>query len=224
MAEALQNRHGRDKPGHEADGGASVPEPTIARTYTLTIWGIALGILIQAVATVAWALAIGNAQLFKDGVDWVYDVALYGLAAVLFGRGEGAERVGAMIIAAVLFVAGAHTVYDLHDKIVQPRPIEPMLLGFAAISAIVIAWAILLALWPFRRIDHPLVLATWVSSRNDAIATTAYQSLLLAARLVPGQRWPEWALDAFAAALNAQAVHAILASLARRSRADKTPG
>lgn len=192
--------------------------------YRATIWAIPAAIALFALVCIAYALAVEARQFLKDSIDWVYDVALYGLAAVLFGRGEGAERVGAMIIAAVLFVAGAHTVYDLHDKIVQPRPIEPMLLGFAAISAIVIAWAILLALWPFRRIDHPLVLATWVSSRNDAIATTAYQSLLLAARLVPGQRWPEWALDAFAAALNAQAVHAILASLARRSRADKTPG
>ena len=44
-----------------------------------------------AIAVVAWALATGNAQLFKDGVDWVYDVALYGIAALVFGRDERAE-------------------------------------------------------------------------------------------------------------------------------------
>jgi hypothetical protein len=111
------------------------PTPSPSRT----IWGIALGILIFAVGVVAWALAIGNTQLFKDGVDWVYDVALYGIAALVFGRDARAERLAALAIGAVMAVAGLHTLYDLWDKIVTPRPIEIWTLGFSAGSAIVIA-------------------------------------------------------------------------------------
>jgi uncharacterized oligopeptide transporter (OPT) family protein len=77
----------------------------VARAYTLTIWGIALGILIFAVGVVAWALAIANTQLFKDGVDWVYDVALYGIAAIVFGRDARAERLAALAIGAVMAIA-----------------------------------------------------------------------------------------------------------------------
>ncbi|WP_293812455.1 cation transporter [uncultured Bosea sp.] len=214
MAEALQNRHGRDKPGHEADGGASVPEPTIARTYTLTIWGIALGILIQAVATVAWALAIGNAQLFKDGVDWVYDVALYGIAAIVFGRDARIERLAAVAIGAVMAVAGLHTLYDLWDKIVRPRPIEVWTLGFAAASAIVIAFLVVAALWRFRREENPVIKATWLSSRNDTISTTGFALVGLAARVAP-VRWPEYLFDLVVAGICFQATWAILRSLRR---------
>lgn len=219
MAEAVQNRDGRDEPGHGAAGGASVPEPAVARAYTLTIWGIALGILIQAVATVAWALAIGNAQLFKDGVDWVYDVALYGIAAIVFGRDARIERLAAVAIGAVMAVAGLHTLYDLWDKIVRPRPIEVWTLGFAAASAIVIAFLVVAALWRFRRENNPVIKATWLSSRNDTISTTGFALVGLAARVAP-VRWPEYLFDLVVAGICFQATWAIWRSL-RRSAASE---
>ncbi|MFJ5369606.1 cation transporter [Bosea sp. CER48] len=180
----------------------------------LTIWGIALGILIQAVATVVWALAIGNAQLFKDGVDWVYDVVLYGIAALVFGRDDRAERMAAVAIGVVLAVAGLHTLYDLWDKIQRPRPIEFWTLGFAAASAIVIALLVIAALWRFRREENPVIKATWLSSRNDAISTTGFALLGLAARVAP-VRWPEYLFDLFVAGLCFQATWAIRRSLRR---------
>jgi Co/Zn/Cd efflux system component len=217
MAEAWQDVDGRDKPDHGGEGGAATPSPAVARAYTLTIWGIALGILIQAVATVAWALAVGNAQLFKDGVDWVYDVALYGIAAVVFGRDARAERLAAVAIGAVMAVAGFHTLYDLHDKILNPRPIEVWTLGFAAVSAIVIAFLVVGALWRFRREDNPVIKATWLSSRNDTISTTGFALVGLAARIAP-VRWPEYLFDLVVAGICFQATWAIWRSL-RRSAA-----
>ncbi|MGO4405048.1 cation transporter [Bosea sp. RAF48] len=205
---------GRDEPGHEDGAGSSASSPALARAYTLTIWGIALGILVQAVATVAWALAIGNAQLFKDAVDWVYDVALYGIAAVVFGRDARAERLAAVAIGAVMAVAGLHTLYDLWDKILRPRPIEIWTLGFAAASAIVIALLVIAALWRFRREDNPVIKATWLSSRNDAISTTGFALVGLAARVAP-VRWPEYLFDLFVAGLCFQATWAIWRSLRR---------
>lgn len=189
-------------------------DASVARAYTLTIWGIALGILAQAVATVIWALAIDNVQLFKDGVDWVYDVVLYGIAALVFGRDARAERLAALAIGAVLAVAGLHTLYDLWDKIVRPRPIEIWTLGFAAASAIVIALLVIGALWRFRREDNPVIKATWLSSRNDAISTTGFALLGLAARVAP-VRWPEYLFDLFVAGLCFQATWAIWRSLRR---------
>lgn len=199
--------------GSDAASGPAT-HPDVARAYTLTIWGIALGILIQAAATVVWALAIGNAQLFKDGVDWVYDVALYGIAAIVFGRDARAERLAAVAIGAVMAVAGLHSLYDLWDKIVRPRPIEVWTLGFAAASAIVIALIVIGVLWRFRREDNPVIKATWLSSRNDAISTTGFALVGLAARVAP-VRWPEYLFDLIVAGICFQATWAIWRSLRR---------
>jgi len=206
----------RDKPGHDGEGVRSESEPGhaapvkpgIARAYRLTIWGIALGILIFAGNVVLWALAIGNNQLFKDGVDWVYDVALYGIAALVFGRDARAEKVAALGIGAVMSVAGLHTLYDLWDKILRPRPIEVWALGFSAGSAILIAYLIIGVLWRFRAESNPVIKATWLSSRNDAVSTTGFALVGLIARLAP-VRWPEYLFDVFVAGLCFQATWAI---------------
>jgi Co/Zn/Cd efflux system component len=205
-----------DKPGHDGEGtrnqgepGHAAPvAPSVERAYRLTIWAIALGILIFAALVVAWALAIGNSQLLKDGVDWVYDVALYGIAALVFGRDGRAEKLAALGIGAVMAVAGLHTLYDLWDKILRPRPIELFTLGFSAGSAILIAYLIVLALWRFRREPNPVIKATWLSSRNDTISTTGFALVGLAARLAP-VRWPEYLLDLVVAGLCFQATFAI---------------
>lgn len=195
---------------HE-DGAVGVSRDT-ARAYTLTIWGIALSILVFAVGVVAWALAVGNAQLFKDGVDWVYDVALYGIAAVVFGRDARAEKLAALAIGAVMAVAGLHTLYDLWDKITVPRPIEIWTLGFSAASAVVVAVAIVGVLWRFRAEDNPVIKATWLSSRNDVISTTGFALLGLVARVAP-VRWPEYLFDVVVAGICFQATWAIWRSL-----------
>lgn len=193
------------------DGDVGVSRTT-ARAYTLTIWGIALGILVFAIGVVAWALAVGNAQLFKDGVDWVYDVVLYGIAALVFGRDNRAERLAALAIGAVMAAAGLHTLYDLASKIITPRPIEVWALGFSAGSAVVIAILIVGVLWRFRREDNPVIKATWLSSRNDVISTTGFALLGLGARVAP-VRWPEYLFDVFVAGICFQATWAIWRSL-----------
>lgn len=189
--------------------------------YRRVLIAIPLGIAVLEAATVAWGLAAGNRQLLKDGLDWSYDVALYGVAALTFGREARLEQATAAFVGLVMAVAGAHTLYDLWDKIVSPRPIEIVALGFSAVSAVAVALLILAGLWRFRRIDHPIVQATWLSSRNDAISTTLYSTLNLAARTLPDLRWPEYVLDLFAAALAFQAAFAIAATLLRDRRRRK---
>jgi Co/Zn/Cd efflux system component len=201
----------------QVDSGAL--RASVARAYALTIWGIALGILAFAVAVVAWAMSVGNAQLFKDGVDWAYDVLLYGIAAVVFGRDARAERLAALAIGAVMAVAGLHTLYDLWDKIVAPRPIEVFTLGFSAASAVAVAVLIILALWRFRAEAHPVIKATWLSSRNDLISTTGFALVGLAARIAP-VRGPEYVFDVVVAFICFQASYAIWRSVRRDAQGD----
>lgn len=201
-----------------AAGGTDAGAEAEGRAFTRVIWSIALGLLVFASAQTGVALAIGNAHLFKDGVDWIYDVLLYGLAALVFGRGARAERASALFIAAVMAAAGVHTLWDLADKIARPRPIEPLVFGFSAVSAVVIAVAIVVALWRFRASANPLIEATWLSSRNDVLKTVFYVGLGFAARVAP-QRWPEYALDVIMAGVLFQASFRIVARALRDARA-----
>ena len=201
---------------------ARLPLDADGRAYKRAIWAIAGGILVFAVLQCLWALSLGSRQLLKDGLDWAYDVVLYGIAAFVFGRSVRAERVSALGIAAILGVAGLHTLYDLWDKIVDPRPIEPLTIGFSAASAIVIAYLVLGALWRFRRNPNPLIQATWYTSRNDAISTTLFSLVFLGTRLAP-VRWPEYALDAVAALIAFQATWAIIRADLRDRRANSPP-
>lgn len=205
--------------------GADLPkasEPVAWKAgYRRALIAIPVGIAALEAATVAWGWAGGNRQLLKDGLDWSYDVALYGVAAATFGREARVERATAGFVGVVMFVAGVHTLYDLWDKIVNPRPIEIVALGFSAVSAVAVALLILAGLLRYRRIDHPIVQATWLSSRNDAISTTLYSTLNLAARAIPDMRWPEYALDLLAAGLAFQASLAIAATVLRARRRRK---
>lgn len=206
--EAVDGRHKGDHDGRGEPGHAGFVEASVARAYRLTIWGIALGIFVFAGNVVLWAIAVGNNQLFKDGVDWVYDVALYGIAALVFGRDERAERLAAFAIGGVMAVAGIHTLYDLWDKIMRPRPIELWALEFSAASAIVIAILIVGLLWRFRREENPVIKATWLSSRNDLVSTTGFAIVGLVARVLP-VRWPEYLFDLVVAFICFQATWAI---------------
>ena len=193
------------------------------RTYKRVMWAIATGILLFATIQCGWALAIGSRQLLKDGLDWGYDVALNGIAALVFGRGVWVERVSAFVIAMILAVAGVHSLYDLWDKINNPRPIEITTIAFSAVSATGIAYLVLGAQWRFRDNPNPLIQATWLSSRNDAISTTFASLLIMLLRLAP-VRWPEFVSDLIFAGLSFQATWAILKAERRSLKAEDTTG
>lgn len=188
-----------------------------ARAYRRTIWLIAVGICIVAAGEAVLALYLGSRQLLKDALDWGYDVAIYALAALVFGRSARAEQASALAIAALLAVAAGHTLYDLADKIANPRPIEPFVIGFSAVTAAGVGYVILFALLRFRRDANPLVRATWVSTRNAVVATTVFAGATWATR-TSSVRWPEYALDVIGAALLIQGAWAILLVVMRDRR------
>src|SRR5215204_4781246 len=140
---------------------------TQGRAYKRVMWTITAGILAYGTLQCALALAIGSTQLLEDGLDWAYGVALCGIPAFVFGRGARIERLSALVIAFILAVGGAHTLYALWAAIQDPRPDEPLTFGISTVSSVVIAF--ITALWRFRHDPIPLVQATWLSSRSDAI-------------------------------------------------------
>ncbi|MDB5509131.1 MAG: hypothetical protein JWL93_1600 [Hyphomicrobiales bacterium] len=185
--------------------------------YARRIWGIAGGTALFAACVIGVALFIGSRQLLKDGFDWGYDVVLFAASAIVYGRGPQAERACALLIGIVMATAGFHTLYDLWDKVVAPRPIEPMTLGFSALSAATFGVIVVALLLRFRHSENPLIHATWVSSRNAMISTALYSSVSLFARLATS-RHMEYALDLFAAGLCFQAAVVIARDVLRDAR------
>jgi divalent metal cation (Fe/Co/Zn/Cd) transporter len=197
--------------------GTMDPEGKLYRRRVLLIVGV---IAALAAGQTLYALSIGNRFLLKDGIDWIYDVVLWAVALAIFGRGRRFEDLAALGVAGVMFVAGLHTGYDLWDKIATGRRAEVWVAGWSALTAIGLALFVLGLMLRFRASDNPLVSATWLSSRNDAISTTAFALVGFGARVSPSQ-WPEILLDVFVIGLSFQAVGAIALKVRRDWRQNK---
>lgn len=184
------------------------PRDPLGRSFVRRMWGIAAGVTALASGTVIYAALHNLPQLFRDGLDWGYDIVFYVMGAVLYGRGKRVEQAGAFFLAGVMAVAGLHTVYDLWDKVLNPRPIEPVALGFSAVTAAGFGFVVVWLLLPFRQSRNPLIEATWLSARNTMISTAAYSGVNFVARLATS-RAVEYGLDVFAAGLSFQAAYVI---------------
>jgi divalent metal cation (Fe/Co/Zn/Cd) transporter len=194
-----------------AGGRFLLAEERLYRRRVLIIVGIIGGLTL---GQSAYALLIGNRFLLKDAIDWSYDIALWLVALAVFGRGRRAEDVAALGVGLIMLVAGAHTAYELWDKIATGRRPEIWVAGWSSVSAVMVGILVVGLLARFRSADNPLILATWLSSRNAMISTTAYAIVGFFARTATSQT-PEILLDLFAIALNWQAAGAVFLAVRR---------
>jgi divalent metal cation (Fe/Co/Zn/Cd) transporter len=196
------------------------------RTYRRRVALIVVVIALLATSQTLYALSIGNRFLLKDGIDWIYDVVLWLVALAIFGRGRRAEDLAAIGVGCVMGIAALHTGVDLWDKIATGRRAEVWVAGWSALTAIGLALFVLGLMLRFRDADNPLVAATWLSSRNDAISTTAFALVGFTAR-VSSSQVPEILLDLFVIGLSVQAAGAIFLKVRedwRRQEIHSPPG
>jgi Co/Zn/Cd efflux system component len=148
-------------------------------------------------------------EIDVDVVFAVNDVMAVGATAALRDQGYRVPQ--------DMAVAGFDTLLDLALKIREPRPIEPMALGFSAATAALSGFVFVGLLLPFRESRNPLVAATWLSARNSLISSVAYASVTLVARLATS-RTVEYGLDILAAGLSFQAAWIIFRDALRQRR------
>ncbi|MCA1952409.1 MAG: hypothetical protein LDL25_02740 [Hyphomicrobiales bacterium] len=194
-----------------ADGAFLTGESRRYRRRVLLIVVLIGGL---ATAQAGYALAIANRFLFKDAVDWIYDILLWLIALAVFGRGRRAEDLAALGVGLVMLVAAGHTAWELWDKIATGRRAELWVAGWSSGAAIAVGILVVGLLLRFRHARNPLILATWLSSRNAMISTTAYALAGFFARTAPSQSW-EILLDLFAIALNLQAAASVALAVRR---------
>ena len=185
-----------------------------ARIYHRTIMGIAALVLAICVGETLYGLMLDSRFLLRDGLEWGYDVAIYATAALAFGRGLRAERFAGFALAFVLLGAGCVTIWQIWRTFVDPPQVEPFAITLSGTLIILEAWVLLGLLWRFRRSRHPVIEATWLSARNDAVTSTFYALAMIAARMEP-VTWPQMAVDSISAILCLQAGGRILRDLTR---------
>jgi Co/Zn/Cd efflux system component len=193
---------------------AVFPSP---RAYRATILAIAAMVLAIMLGEAVYGYVIGSRFLLRDGLEWIYDVLIYGLSAAAFGRGARAERLSAYGSAAVLAAAGVETIVQIVWTFIDPPEIETFGITLSGALTTLEAIAVAAALWRFRRAHNPVMVATWLSARNDVVSSTLSAVVTALARLAP-MAGPQMAVDAFGAYLCFQAAFVT----AREARAAPT--
>ena len=185
-----------------------------ARIYHRTIVAIAALVLAICMGETLYGLMLGSRFLLRDGLEWGYDVVIYVTAALAFRRGPRAERYAGFALAFVLLGAGCVTIWQIWRAFVDPPEVEAFAITLSGALIVLEAWVLVAMLWRFRRSHHPVIEATWLSARNDALTSTLFALAMMAARLEPVS-WPQMAVDSISAILCLQAGAQILRDLLR---------
>lgn len=187
----------------------AAPNAKRSLSYKATAWLIAGLTLLIAMAEGCWAKVIGSNDLFKDALSFGYDIALNAVAAFVFGRGARIERLSAFVIGGLLIVTGVNGLFDLWADVMTPEPTTTAEVATEGIVSVVTAGCTVLALLRFRADENPLIKATWLNARNDAVAAFLTGSLAVAAHEAAA-RWPEYALETVGIVLSFQAAFVVL--------------
>ena len=198
-------------------------ESDVTKRYHSTIARIAAAVFLIAFGELSYGIVVESRFLIRDGFDWIYDVLIYVIAALSFGRGARAEKVTGVALGLVLVTAGVVTGLQMWWAFVEPPQIEPFNVTISALLIIAVAWMIAFLLWPFRAATHPVIEATWLSARNDVIVSTLYAVVMLAARLMPSL-WPQMLVDGVSACLCLQAGAKVIRDALRNDAAMQKGG
>ena len=198
-------------------------ESDVTKRYHSTIARIAAAVFLIAFGELSYGIVVESRFLIRDGFDWIYDVLIYVIAALSFGRGARSEKVAGVALGLVLVAAGVVTGLQMWWAFVEPPQIEPFNVTISALLIIAVAWMIAFLLWPFRAATHPVIEATWLSARNDVIVSTLYAVVMLAARLMPSL-WPQMLVDGVSACLCLQAGAKVIRDALRNDAAMQKGG
>lgn len=182
-----------------------------SESHRRRIWCIAAGVVLIAFAQAVCAQVLGAQEMLKDARGFGWDIALYVIAALRFGRGTWAERASTILVGVLLAASGIDALTDLCTSLGRPEEetaTETLLSDTFALAAPGLAAAVL---FRFRRAADPLVTASWLNARNDLLAAVLAGACDLTGQVV-GLRWPGVALDLIGVLLSFQAAAIVLRS------------
>jgi hypothetical protein len=177
--------------------------------FRKTLWLVAFSALAVALGEMAYGRLVSSNDLLENGADWIYDVVIYGIAALSIGRAKSCEQIAAFGLAAILGVGGFHGAYDVWFEIVDRAHSLADNLETSSAFAIVGSIAEAALLFRFRMSSDPVMKATWFSARNSVLFS-AFGAIvpLIFSRF--STHWPQIAVDSLGAFLAFQASFAVM--------------
>jgi Co/Zn/Cd efflux system component len=121
----------------------------------------------------AVAAAIASVSLFADSVDFLEDAAINLLIFTALGWSARTRALIGMLLAGILLVPGAATLWTAWEKFNLPLAPEPVPLTLAAFGALLVNLTCALMLARVRQNKDSLSRAAFLSARNDVLADIA---------------------------------------------------
>jgi len=167
----------------------------------------------------AVALAIGSVSLLADSVDFLEDASVNILIAAALGwTAANRARLG-MLLAGVLLVPAAATLWMAWTKFNVPVPPSPVPLSLAGLGALAVNTTCAFILARYRHHSGSLTKAAFLSARNDAIANVAIVATGLITAFLWRSAWPDLVVGLAIAVMNADAAREVWTA-ARREHAE----
>ena len=165
------------------------------------------------------AIAIGSVSLFADSVDFLEDASINILIAVGLGwSAQNRARLG-LVLAGVILVPVAATLWTAWQKFAAPVPPQPVPLTLTGAGAFLVNFACAFLLGRFRHHSGSLTRAAFLSARNDVLANVAVVAAGLATAATLSV-WPDLIVGLAIAALNTDAARQVMnAARAERNAA-----
>jgi Co/Zn/Cd efflux system component len=177
----------------------------------LAYFGVEFGVVV----------AIGSVSLFADSVDFLEDASINLLIAVGLGWSAANRARLGMVLAAVILVPVAATLWTAWQKFAVPVPPQPVPLTLTGAGAFLVNFAAAFLLARFRHHGGSLTRAAFLSARNDVLANVAIVAAGSATAATLSV-WPDLIVGLGIAALNADAARQVM-NAARAERKAAQP-
>jgi Co/Zn/Cd efflux system component len=157
----------------------------------------------------AVATAVGSVSLFADSVDFLEDASVNFLVLLALGLSSRKRAHVGMILAGVLLVPAIAALWMAWTRFNSLIPPDPQPLTITGLGALAVNFTCAWMLSRHRDHSGSLILAAFLSARNDVIASIA----IIAAGLLTAytaSAWPDLIVGLGIAAMNISATRAVL--------------
>lgn len=180
-----------------------------ARRLRWTVLTVALLNLGYFAVELSVALMIGSVALMADSVDFLEDASVNFLVLLALGLSAAWRRRVAYVLAALLVAPALGALWMAAHKLAAPSVPAAEPLTMAAAGALVVNLVCALLLARVRTSGGSLVLAAYLSARNDVAANLG---IIVAGLLtaMSGSMWPDLALGLVIVAINITAAREVL--------------
>jgi Co/Zn/Cd efflux system component len=134
---------------------------------------VAISNLLYFAVEFSLALSIGSVSLFADSIDFLEDASVNILIFIGLGWSLIARKRLSRFFALLLMIPAVSVIISTVYKINNPSTPSGQVISIIAIGALIVNFTCAVLLAKFRQNQQSLVLAAYLSARNDALANIA---------------------------------------------------